>query len=211
MMGKYQSRFNKILRLLSFLPAIALFVFLSCVRHDSGDLILITDDNPELYADIELGFKFPSDEKTSELLYYTTDNQLFTGSISWFREDNDRLVRKAIFENGLQVEGIEYDKNGNQIFRIEHVFEDGIRAGFRHYDANDQILRDWLGTPVPGDSLSMIREWHPNGQLKFEGFMSEGKDEKPLLYQGLMTLYDKQGKILEQERYKDGELVEKLK
>jgi antitoxin component YwqK of YwqJK toxin-antitoxin module len=32
-----------------------------------------------------------------------------------------------------------------------------------------------------------------------------------MIYHGLMTLYDENGEILEQELYEDGELVEKIK
>ena len=54
--------------------------------------------------------------------------------------------------------------------------------------------------------LGYNKQWYSNGGLKFEAYF-KGNIE----YEGLMTLYDENGEILEQERYEEGELVETIK
>ncbi len=193
------------------IPAFGVLAFLFCTNSNPHDLILFNNqDENDLYADVSLGYKLPTENKAGDLHYYTLDGQLFTGEATYYKRENDQLYSKQLFEDGLMVGAIQYDKEGNQAYRVEHVFVDGVRAGFRHYGANDQILRDWVGTPKPGDSLTVMREWHPNGQLKFE-MTSYSEEDRPMVYEGLMTLYDEQGNILQQELYEDGELIEKIK
>ncbi|MCH2450170.1 MAG: hypothetical protein MK198_08485 [Gracilimonas sp.] len=53
----------------------------------------------------------------------------------------------------------------------------------------------------------MSEIWHrSNGELAFEVFYTGD-----YVYQGLMTEYDEEGNIIMQERYEDGEMIEKIK
>ena len=193
------------------IPAFGLLAFLFCAESNPEDSGFMT--YPMIYnlsADVELVYPDPLDTQESELLYRSTDGELYSGVVTYLEQETNQLHSRQFFENGLMVSSIDYDEDGNQFVRLEYIFDNGIQAGFRQFGPDDLIIREWVGTPEPDDSLTMIREWHPNGQLKFEMLASEG-EKHTLLYQGLMTLYDEQGNILEQELYKDGELIEKIK
>jgi len=60
---------------------------------------------------------------------------------------------------------------------------------------------------IDTDSLITTKAWHPNGQLAWEFQMKIPGGGR----QGLTTIYDENGAIVEQERYEDGELIEKIK
>ncbi len=208
MMSREFSPFKSYSKSIFLIPFFGILAFAFCTDSNPHDL-LIYNNNEDLpnYTDVTLGYKLPADSSTNgELLYYTLDGKLYTGTVNSYDRETDRLLSRYLFKDGLQVGGIQFDKNGNQSFRVEHFFENGLRAGFRQFGENDQIIRDWVGTPEPDDSLSTFREWHPNGQLKFEMYADEDMN-----YEKLMTLYDEQGNIIQQELYEDGELIEKIK
>lgn len=162
-------------------------------------------EGSEVYADVDLVQKTPSD-----LQFYTLKDELYTGELTLYVQENDQLYSKYTFENGILIGGIIFDETGNQSSRFQSDFENGVRVGFRNYDAHDQILLGWARTTEPGDSLTLMREWYPNGQLKFE-MTSYSGEERPMIYEGLMTLYDEQGNVLQQELYENGVIAEKIK
>ncbi len=210
-MTKHTSLFRSFAKAAFIVPAFGVFAFLFCSQSNSEDSGLMSYPMIyNVYADVELIYPDPLDYQDSELLYHTSDGELYSGLVTYYEQENDQLYSKQFFEDGLMVGSIQFDEAGNQFVRYEYVFENGLQAGFRQFGPDNQIVREWVGTPEPDDSLTVFREWHPNGQLKFEMFSSSG-DRGALVYEGLMTLYDEQGNILEQELYEDGELVEKIK
>ncbi len=188
-------------------PAFGALVFLFCTNSTPESYFSwgLDSNGNELSADLDVVPKNPRDSQ-----YFTLNGELYTGELNLYSPEDNQLYRKQFFEDGLIVGTIEFDEDGNQFYRVENVFENGLQAGFRQFGPDNQIVREWVGTPEPDDSLTVFREWHPNGQLKFEMFSSSG-ERRALVYEKIMTLYDEQGNILEQEMYEDGKLIEKIK
>lgn len=71
------------------------------------------------------------------------------------------------------------------------------------YYANGNRQMEWLLGGITENGMGFTREWHPNGQLKFEMGWDENRE-----YHGLMTKWDEEGNILDQENYSHGKKVE---
>lgn len=166
--------------------------------------------------------------KQEDRKMYSVDQKVFTGDREFFNKNTGELAWIEQFENGLnttsfyisndlitssgasefhhtykndeQVEMVAYNKDKAVVYKWE--ISDSVT---RHYGPNEQLTFDSHSKIIDGKRVHSLREWHPNGQLKFE------MTSDSLGYQGLMTLYDEQGEVLQQERYEDGELIEKIK
>ena len=137
---------------------------------------------------------------------YDLEGKLFTGTQNYFFKKNDQLFTSVTFKKGIRTKEQTFKKSGEEWYRveIEYDFEKDERISFRGYDLGTLTL-EIIDSSSVHSGMHLYREWHPNGLLKFESTSNE------LGSQGLMTLYDQNGNILEQELYNDGELVEKIK
>ncbi len=207
MIGREFSPLKSFSKSAIIIPAFSLLIFLFCTNssQEYGFSWGIDSNGNELSPDLNVVPKSPRDSQ-----YFILNGELYTGELNLYGTENNQLYRKQFFKGGLIIGAIWFDEDGSQSVRYENVFESGIQAGFRQFGPNDQIVREWVGTPEPDDSLTVFREWYPNEQLKFEMFSSSG-DRRVVVYEGVMTLYDEEGNILEQELYEDGELIEKIK
>ncbi|RNC83103.1 MAG: hypothetical protein ED557_10340 [Balneola sp.] len=191
---------------LLIMPLLGFFAFLFCKDSEPDDLVIITNNNESLYTDVELGIKLSTTDGKSALLMFTTGEIPFTGTANWYRKTNHKLVRQHQFVDGLNTSSKFFDREGRDSIRFENGYSDGILDGYRVYNSSNILVRDWGTQKTDDGQLTIYKTWFSNGDLKFE--MTLDKNDK---YEGLMTLYDEQGDILEQELYKEGQLIEKIK
>lgn len=209
MMNKKKSPAIKLFRLSSSIPFLLVIVLVFCDQSSS----MIPD---ELYTDVKLNYKtLPTDyRKTYKRDPILHQNQVpFTGTQNMYYRADDRLHSSSTYKEGYLSERLYFDKDGSQAMRYVYKFEDGYQILFQRYDKNDSLLAEAKRTKIEENEyllLSNEKEWYNNGQLRYESsyYMSS---ERPAIYHGLMSLYDEQGTILQQELYKDGELIEKIK
>ncbi|MEQ9266463.1 MAG: M56 family metallopeptidase [Balneolaceae bacterium] len=163
-------------------------------------------------------------------LIYSEDENLFTGTQQFSLEHSDivafefmfekglrtgyryfdeggSLVQRGeiIYENGNRVFTAGFDGSGVEIYRVEQIFDGNTRLSMRMY-SDGKITHEVVDPSVENSFSGTYKEFYENGQLKFEMPATNSME-----YNGLMTLYDEQGQILEQELYKNNELVEKIK
>ena len=159
---------------------------------------------------------------------YSVDKNAFTGERAFYNERTGNVAWIDTFERGLNTKTVFVDETlitNNGAFELHHIYKNDEQIEMvaynkdkavvykwetsdsmtRHYGPNEQLTLDSHSEIIDGKRVHSLREWHPNGQLKFE------MTSDSLGYQGFMTLYDEQGDVLQQERYKDGELIEKIK
>ena len=146
--------------------------------------------------------------------FYLTSGELYSGEATAYK--NERLSQKFIFENGLITEHFLFNSDGSPRQLIMTGFENERLKSKRSYLYNDNnekyLTNESEFPPFTNNGLSNIKMYHPNGALYFEYSHKGGYyNDRASQYHGLMTLYDEQGDVLQQERYKDGELIEKIK
>lgn len=129
----------------------------------------------------------------------------FTGTQQMRYEKNDSLFSETVYENGVRKSTTAYHEDGTLMGKSEYGYVGEKFRTVKEYNRDGLLIEEWL-TPTNGDSLGTIKQWHPNGQLKFEMTFKSG-----MKYHGLMTMYNKDGEIIKQERYENGELVETIK
>ena len=189
---------------LLLLPLLALLILSFCsTKTDNSD-----QNSGKIYSVPELQI----DAKRSQELgipitmgaHFTSSGELFTGTQKVYYTKNDSLYMKAYFEDGIKTQSIFYMKNGD-INRIVPGRYLDKPISKRIYN-NGNLAYENVPPSESEDGMGYIRTWHENGQLGAE--VTYTGDQ---VYQGLMTEYDEEGNIITQERYKDGELVEKIK
>lgn len=159
------------------------------------------------YTDTELSANVVNDGSVfggPVLRYKGTDGNYYSGTRDYYHKDSNELAFSEKFEDGYRVTRINYDDGVEISFRYEFEYDDSNMIVRRKFNEAGILIEEWTA-PInrkPGS----IKEWHPNEQLKFEvHYLGD------LEYEGLMTLYDENGEIIEQDRYEDGELVETIK
>lgn len=170
---------------------------------------------PSTYHDVELEYKGPNG------LYHPLDERAgiligpkgtpYTGERNTYRVETDSLIQKETIVNGkiTQTEFHMYDSTGSYQYRsvvIPSLDEDGNTVSTYYDDRlTDSLVLNM--EKIDTDSLITTKAWHPNGQLAWEFQM---KVQSGGMH-GLATVYDEKGAIVEQERYENGELIEKIK
>ena len=169
---------------------------------------------PTTYYDIELesdgptGLYHPLDERTGLLIGPNGDP--YTGERNTFSVDTDSVIHKETIVDGkvLQTTHNLRDSTGTPYkwVTIPSIGEEGNKVSTFYSDRLTDSLVLSL-KKIDTDSLITTKAWHPNGQLAWEFQMKIPGGGR----QGLTTIYDENGAIVEQERYEDGELIEKIK
>jgi len=120
--------------------------------------------------------------------------------------ENDELIKKGVVT--YNSEGVnrsviknEYDASNNIIDHKTYSFMNDVFRGVLSINAN----QDTSFHSYYDDNVYIVKEYHPNGQLKYKS------GEGAFGYEGIMALYDEQGDITQQELYEKGELVETIK
>lgn len=137
---------------------------------------------------------------------FTSSGELFTGTQKIYYTKNDSLYMTLYYEDGIET-GSLMTMNGDVILQKKGWYQN---APYLKESYNNGVLV-WKHVPPAEneDGLGYVRMWHQNGELAFEVLYTGDPMDK--VRQGLMTEYDEEGNIIKQERYEDGELVEKVK
>jgi hypothetical protein len=193
---------------LFLIPVLLAITMMFCTTSTDNEPKDITG-NTESYiysVDLYVNPSNPSiDNSRGFDIRFDSDGNPFTGTQEIRFAETGKLRFKQIYNDGHIVESIQYNVQEDIMVVNKYEYE-GARVNVREmYDENNRLMSQWMSLDSE-DSLQTGKYWHPNGQLRFEFSF---KDE--MIYHGLMTLYDENGEILEQELYEDGELVEKIK
>jgi len=170
----------------------------------------ITSKDETIYSNVDL---YVNPEKSKKLkgnregigLRFKENGDPFTGTQELRFVENDNLFSKMVYEEGVLKSTTAYHKDGSLKSKYEYDFIDDQFKTIKQFNEDSILVEEWI-SPTENNPLGTIKQWHENGQIKFKAYFSGN-----IQYQGLMTLYDEQGNILEQERYEDGELIEKIK
>ncbi|MBD3617401.1 MAG: hypothetical protein HUJ22_12605 [Gracilimonas sp.] len=159
--------------------------------------------------DVELTKKVISDHRYATYVWFDEKGERYTGTQKTISKETGEIIKENIYENGLLIKLKYHSGEDSNISHSEYEYKDstGIKLASRTYYKNGQIMMEGIYPVVSNDFIGTGRHWHPNGVLQFE--MSY-KNEF-INYHGIMTTYDEEGNIIEQERYEDGELIEKIK
>lgn len=208
MMLKEFSLFRSGSKTLLLLPVLLISTLMFCTQQPDYPLD-ITGNSDELYSNVKLFVNPPrSDELNIENrgmgIRFDSEGNPFTGTQEMRFVKNDSLFSKTEYENGLIVSSEGFDKEGRSMGKYVYNYIGEHFKAVKIYNKDGVFVEEWKDAKP--DELGFHKQWHPSGQLKYEVYF-EGNIE----YEGLMTLYDENGKIIQQERYKDGELIETIK
>ncbi len=102
----------------------------------------------------------------------------------------------------------EYYENGRVKFTPTFIMTDGMEIINYYESGGKQLRKNWCGGMVYGK----WEEWYENGTIKTEGQYAERDPEKKRQYViskkvGTWKYYNEEGKLVKEEFYKDGSLV----
>ncbi|MEX0608083.1 MAG: hypothetical protein WD016_04145 [Balneolaceae bacterium] len=146
-----------------------------------------------LYPDVLLTTA-PNEE---DKLQYLKSGEPFTGTQTYRYTKTDSLYSVTTFQEGFRSQSTGYSQdNGSVLWRIAFIGSEISKR--EEYYADGTKKMEWL-LAGPGVEESYTKYWHENGQLSFEMFWNEQNQ-----YHGVMTKWDEEGNILEQESYENG-------
>ncbi|MBD3617399.1 MAG: hypothetical protein HUJ22_12595 [Gracilimonas sp.] len=200
MMVKNVSSFRSNSKKLLLIPLFVVITFTFCTnsKHSNGF---------SFYTDTELSANIVNDGGVfggPVLRYKGTDDNYHSGTRNHYHKGSNELAFSDTFEDGYRVTRIDYDDSVEISSRYEFEYDDSNLISRRKFNESGTLIEKWTA-PIDRKPGS-IKEWHQNEQLKFEVHYLDN-----LEYEGLMTLYDENGEIIEQDRYEGGELVESIK
>jgi antitoxin component YwqK of YwqJK toxin-antitoxin module len=176
---------------------------------DLSDIKLSDLIEPTTYADVELQYDADRSEELGVPFFaqYTSNGDLFTGTQKIYYVEDDSLYMELYYEDGLNT-GSKMTRKGDTYLQKHGLYKN--MPHFMEMHVNGNLIYKDIHPGNTENGLGHIRMWHRNGQLSLESFYS-GYTGNNKLKQGLLTEYDEEGRITIQERYEDGELVEKIK
>ena len=203
MMVKHYSPFRSFSRKIVLLPVIIVLTVMYCTNPKVGDDHLY--ESVDLYLDRDRAIELGIERRGIGIRFDKSTDLPFTGTQQLRYINNDNLYAESVYEDGVLKSSTRFDSDGNLESRFEYGYIDDKYSITRQFNENGILIFENVA-PDSDKSLGKIKEWHPMGQIKFEMTYKFGG-----LYHGLMTLYDEEGEIVEQELYEDGELVQKIK
>ncbi|PKD42406.1 toxin-antitoxin system YwqK family antitoxin [Rhodohalobacter barkolensis] len=210
MMGKNISRNRSISIKIITAPVVLCLSLMFCTNPNESEYPRnMSGNSDDLYSNVEL---YLNPDRADELgieergtgIMFDKSGTPFTGTQKMRYVKNDSLFSETVYDDGVLKSTTAYHEDGSLMGRHEYDYVGDGFATIKEYNENGLLVEEWL-SPTTEDGLGSIKQWHPNGQLKFEMTHKKGME-----YHGLMTKYNDDGEIIEQERYEDGELVEKI-
>lgn len=190
-------------------PVLLIMTMMFCSRQPDYP-IKITDNSDVLYSTVDLYMNPPKSrelniKKRGMGIRYDSEGNPFTGTQELRFVKNDSLFAKTVFENGITKNVSAYFKDGDSTnqYSYEYGYIGEHFKVVKHY--RDGLLMEEWKDAAPNE-LGYHKQWHANGKLKYEAYFEDNIE-----YEDLMTLYDEEGNIIEQERYENGILIEKIK
>ncbi|MBD3617400.1 MAG: hypothetical protein HUJ22_12600 [Gracilimonas sp.] len=209
MMIKHYSPIRSYSIKMILLPVLLIVTVMFCTREPDYPMKM-TGNSDVLYSTVDLYVNPPRSEelnikKRGLGIRYDSEGNPFTGAQQYRYVKNDSLFNEVVYENGIMKSSEAYIKDGDSldIYKSEYDYIGEHYKGVKYYK-NGVLLEEWKD--AESNELGYHKQWYLNGQLKYEAYF-EGNIE----YEGLMTLYDDEGNIIEQARYQDGSLIEKIK
>ncbi|WP_211359348.1 M56 family metallopeptidase [Fodinibius salinus] len=201
MMFRSYSRFRFGSKTAVLVPILALLTFTFCSKEREDT----AQHSQTTYSDVELHFDSNRSEELGKPIatHYTSSGEPFTGTQKIYYTENDSLHMEMYFEDGINTGSVQYEDGDT--YRIKNGLYQNFPKMQEMYVNDTLVYKDIFPTKSE-DGMGHIRLWHDNGQLSVE--VSYTGDQ---VYQGLMTEYDKDGNIIKQERYEDGEVIETIK
>ena len=195
---------------LLLLPLLALLTLTFCSKEPDLSGIKLSDlIEPTTYTDVELHSDYNRSEELGIPFFakYTSSGELFTGTQKVYYVENDSLHMELYYEDGFNT-GSMMTKDGDIYLQKSALYKD--MPHLEEMYVNEVLVYQDLHPGKTEDGLGHVRLWHRNGQLELESFYT-GYTGNNKFKQGLLTEYDEEGRIISQEKYEDGELVEKIK
>jgi len=192
------------------IPVLLIITLMFCTNKQDEFPHKVSGDNDEVYANVELYVNPPrSEELNIERrgmgIRYDSDGNPFTGTQEFRFVKNDSLFSEMVYVDGILKSTTAYHEDGSLMGKFEYGYVGDQFKTNKQYNKDGLLIEEWLN-PTSTDSLGSIKHWHSNGQLKYEAYFKGN-----MKFEGFMTLYDENGKIIQQERYENGELVETIK
>ncbi|NGP88470.1 M56 family metallopeptidase [Fodinibius halophilus] len=181
------------------LPILALLTLTFCNKERE-----YKDQSPH-YSDIELHFDKKRNEELGKPIdtHYTSSGEPFTGTQKIYYTENDSLYMEMYFEDGLNTGSVMYEEDGDVVRQKHGRYLDFTYT--KEIYINEHLVYQNIPPTESEGGMGHLRGWHKNGQLSYEVSYTGDRVE-----QGIMTEYDEEGNIITQERYEDGEVVEKI-
>ncbi len=205
MMSKESPFFQKFGKVLPLVPLLFFIGLMFCDKQSRDD---------ELYSDVRVFFDPGSLDVENSIpkspIYKDKHGKPYTGTSNMYYRKNNQLYSTTTYVNGIRTKWVIFDKNGEETYKTDKGYDGNKWVSTKAYSKGN-LTQEWLSSSITDSEYDIHREYHSNGSLKFEmTFSSDLANKKPIVYQGLMTLYDEQGNIVQQELYKDGKLVETI-
>jgi len=169
---------------------------------------------------------FESLIKRDGLYYLKFTNEPYSGPV--FNIDGEEYNKGHIRDGKFDGVFTKYFHTGE--LREESIYRDGEGISYKSYWSNGQISESWLlkdrklhgnlksfyenGTIELEGKLSFgsgtLKEYDENGQYIGKWFLKDSimSNNGEEIYSGTIKIYDENDKLVEEETYKDGELID---
>lgn len=200
MMTKKRSFVRSTLKMAVLTPIVPLLILMFNTRVINKDHLLGTYET-ELFADT-----VQVDENFSYLKWKTAEGNFFHGSNKLFDPQTGILKKESIYHEGNLIAHKSYNDFGQVWFRTDYKYENGLPITKRTNISGD-LMSEFI-YPVPDKEYRGVQRYYTaDGSLQYEAnFLSHSEN-----FHGLVTEFGTEGNIIEQERYENGELIEKIK
>ncbi len=149
-----------------------------------------------------------SARKINALRHYNSRGELMTGTVSMTSYDG-YLLSERVLQDGRALKITYYDSLGKELGRVEFDYDESGQIIHTKDFYRNNLRNEIIYPPLNNDSLTVYKNYYANGRLK--NSYNSKSDKYPPVYHGIMTSYDEQGNILEQERYDNGKSIEVIK
>ncbi|MEX0720740.1 MAG: hypothetical protein WD059_08745 [Balneolaceae bacterium] len=152
-----------------------------------------------IYSDVTLEY---DREEGGELTRYK-NGEPYTGTQTFRYRKTDKVYYTNTFEEGLLTQTKGFTEDNSIEWNIKFEYVDKKKARTMRFYPDGSIKEDRITASGTESGVGTTKMWHENGQLQFE----MGTDENNQ-YHGLMTKWDEEGSVIEQENYEHGARVD---
>jgi len=165
-----------------------------------------TDGSAQPSYDLELTTDTIAVDKSVPVIRWYKNSEPFTGKRQMYL--GSLLSREQKFQNGFLLETNHFSEFGTIGFSEIHEYRDNLLSTTRIF-LNGRLFTE-TNWPLPTNNFNgVMKVWYENEQLQYEENFIYRDGER--LFNGLLTEYDGQGSVIEQKRYENGVLIEKIR
>ena len=143
----------------------------------------------------------------SDARFYNEEGEPFSGTQRLLNLENNSLKIETEVDEGVIKSRTVFHDTGEVHNRIEYEYR-GDTLVYSKSIINGKLFQENFYPSISESGMLVTKTYFPNGQIQHESqqlFVDETGS-----YHGLMTLYDEEGNILEQDLYDNGKLVKNL-